>query len=167
MAIQTRIEDFIFKSQAREPAPILLHRRRIYILPTKHGLTFALMLLLLFIGSLNYTLSLGYLLTFFLAALGIVAMLHTFRNLQGLLVRWRVSEPVFAGDNALFPLQFENPSGNGRFAIDVASTADNSQKLDLPHDTGLLKIPLYAAQVGNDRRVGVKAKRTNARNAPV
>ena len=148
MSIQTRIERFIFRVPAREAAPIVLHRRRIYILPTTHGWTFALTLLLLFTGSINYTLSLGFLLTFFLAALGIVAMLHTFRNLHGLKVRWRAPEPVFAGNSALFPLLIENPSRGSRYAITAASSANNRQTVDVPDGGGMLQFTVPAPQRG-------------------
>jgi hypothetical protein len=97
----SRIEAFIFRIPTREAAPIALHWRRIYILPTRHGLTFAFTLLLLFIGSVNYSLSLGYLLTFFLASIGIVAMLHTFCNLRGCVCAG-APEPVFAGTTRHF-----------------------------------------------------------------
>ena len=147
-ALGSRIQDFIFKPQADEPAPILLHRRRIYILPTGHGLVYAFMLLVLFIGSINYTLSLGYVLTFFLAALGNVAMLHTFRNLRGLVIRWRTPEPVFAGDTAVFPLLLENPSRSGRFAIDAWIDEDDHHLLEVPADSALVRIPLRTDRRG-------------------
>ncbi len=131
MDISTRLENYIFNRQAVEPAPIALRWRRIYILPTRHGWIFAFTLLLLFIGSINYTLSLGYILTFFLAAIGIVAMLHTFRNLRGLQVRWRMPDPVFAGETATFSLLFENPDHNGRFAINVIDQEKNHQSIDV------------------------------------
>lgn len=131
MDISTRLENFIFKRQALEPAPIALRWRRIYILPTRHGLIFAFTLLLLFIGSINYTLSLGYVLTFFLAGVGIVAMLHTFRNLRGLQIRWRIPEPVFAGETATFTLLFENHDHNGRFAISIIDEEKNHQSIDV------------------------------------
>ncbi|MGH3848617.1 MAG: DUF58 domain-containing protein, partial [Pseudonocardiaceae bacterium] len=94
------------------------------------------------------TLSLGYLLTFFLAALGVVAMLHTFRNVHGLRVRWRAPEPVFAGDNAVFPLLIENPSRHGRYALDVATSPDNRQTLNVSQEPGVTRIALRAEQRG-------------------
>lgn len=147
-ALSSRIQDYIFRPQARERPPILLHRRRIYILPTGHGIAFALMLLVLFIGSINYSLSLGYVLTFFLAALGNVAMLHTFRNLRGLTIRWRIPEPVFAGDTAVFPLLFDSAAHDARFAIAAWGRADNRHVLDVPATGGLVRLPLRAARRG-------------------
>ncbi len=141
MTIQTRIEDWLFKAQAREPAPIRLHRRRIYILPTGHGVTFAVTLLLLFVGSVNYALSLGYVLTFFLAALGIVAMLHTFRNLHGLSFRWRQPEPVFAGEQAIYILQLQHASRYGRYALALTNAAGDRQMVDVAVDAA---VPIHA-----------------------
>lgn len=88
---------------------VTLNHRRIYILPTRRGLFFGLLLLLLLLGSINYALSLGFVLTFLLAGLGHVAMLHTFRNLSGVQVSAGATAPVFAGDLAQFYLSLEAP----------------------------------------------------------
>ena len=88
---------------------VTLDRRRIYILPTRRGLFFGLLLLLLLLGSINYALSLGFVLTFLLAGLGHVAMLHTYRNLRGIQIEQGVSPPVFAGDTAQFFISLEAP----------------------------------------------------------
>lgn len=147
MDISTRLENYIFKRHSRESAPIALRWRRIYILPTRHGLIFAFTLLLLFIGSINYTLSLGYVLTFFLAGVGIVAMLHTFRNLRGLQVRWRIPEPVFADETAIFTLLFENPDHNGRYAINIVDEEKNYQSIDVLQSSSA-EITLHAKKRG-------------------
>ena len=82
--------------------------RRIYILPTGYGVLFSVLLLLMLLGSINYANNLGFMLTFLLAGLGLVAMLHTWRNLLGLeLVSGRAA-PVFAGDDALFEIVLIN-----------------------------------------------------------
>ena len=65
----------------------MLGQRRVYILPTSAGLMFGVTLVLLLIGSINYNLSLGYVLTFLLAGIGIVSMLHTWRNLARVALR--------------------------------------------------------------------------------
>lgn len=88
---------------------VTLNRRRIYILPTRRGLFFALLLLLLLLGSINYALSLGFVLTFLLAGLGHVAMLHTYRNLSGVQINVGAVAPVFAGEHAQFYVSLEAP----------------------------------------------------------
>ncbi|HVK56610.1 MAG TPA: DUF58 domain-containing protein [Burkholderiales bacterium] len=148
MNLQARIENFIFRLPSKEPAPIRLHWRRIYILPTRHGFTFALTLLLLFIGSINYTLSLGFLMTFFLAALGVVAILHTFRNLQDLRIRWRGPEPIFAGESAVFTLLFESAHKSGHFSIDTISQGKNRHVVEMPTETGQAQIPVRSEKRG-------------------
>ncbi len=77
---------WVFGKHAPEPGVVFLTQRRVYILPTRHGLIFGVAVILMLIGSINYNLSLGYVLTFLLAGLGIVSILHTFRNLAHLYV---------------------------------------------------------------------------------
>ncbi|MFM9836424.1 MAG: DUF58 domain-containing protein [Methylophilaceae bacterium] len=74
--------------------------RQIYIIPTRWGLLYGIMLIAMLIGSINYALSLGYFLTFLLAALGNSAMLYTWRNLVHLQVEILDAKPVFAGEMA-------------------------------------------------------------------
>jgi uncharacterized protein (DUF58 family) len=91
-----------------EQAPVSLSQRRVYILPSKAGLLFAMTLALMLIGSINYNLSLGYGLTFLLAGTGVVSMLHTWRNLAHLKLRPGKTEPVFAGGDASFTVLVDN-----------------------------------------------------------
>lgn len=99
----------LLRGRGSEAGPVVLDRRRIYILPTRLGVVFALFLLAMLIGSINYGLSLGYLLTFLLSGVAIVGILHTYRNLQGLSIADAGATPAFAGDAASFHLQFEAP----------------------------------------------------------
>jgi hypothetical protein len=48
--------------------PLRLAQRNVYVLPTRAGLLYALVLLTMLIASINYALSLGFLLTFLLGA---------------------------------------------------------------------------------------------------
>ena len=75
----------------------LQRTRQLYILPTRYGALYACMLLAMLAGAINYTLSLGFALTFLLAGLGLVAMLHAWRNLAGITLEIAKAEPVFAG----------------------------------------------------------------------
>ncbi|NJR72092.1 MAG: DUF58 domain-containing protein [Gammaproteobacteria bacterium] len=76
------------------------------------------MLFLLLVASINYSLSLGYLLTFLLAGMGGMSMLHTFRNLARLSISPGKIEPVFAGETAQFHLVMHNPSAT-RFSVGI------------------------------------------------
>jgi uncharacterized protein (DUF58 family) len=95
----------------------LLDRRHVYILPSKAGVVFGLMLLGMLVGSINYSLNLGYALTFWLAGLGLVGMLATWRNLAHLQLAPGKAQPVFAGEIARFPLRISEHKGRARYAI--------------------------------------------------
>lgn len=98
---------------------VTLNQRRIYILPSRAGLGFALALLAMFIGAVNYNLGLGYALVFLLVGLALAGMLATFRNLLGLQARPGHSEAVFAGDEAIFVLHLHNPGPAPRYALQL------------------------------------------------
>ena len=106
-----------WRSREIETGPIRLGARRLYILPTRAGLVYAALLLSLLIGAMNYAVSLAYLFTFWLAALGVVAMLHTQRNLAGLSLRPLPIAPIFAGESARCIMQVDNPGGLQRSRI--------------------------------------------------
>lgn len=116
ITLRQRISDWIFRGRFPEHPPVVLTQRRIFILPTATGYFFALVLLLLLIASINYSLSLGFLLTFLLCGMGSISMLHTFRNLAQLSVSPGKVEPVFADEVAQFTLVFTN-QGMPRFSV--------------------------------------------------
>lgn len=105
---------------ARESGPVTLTQRRLYILPTRHGLVFALMLLAMLLGSINYSNSMGFVLTFLLGSLGVVSILHTYRNLARLTVSAGKSAPVFAGQEARFQVSIDNSTPIPRYAIGLS-----------------------------------------------
>lgn len=96
---------------------VVLDRRHVYILPSKSGVLFGLMLVGMLIGSINYSLNLGYALAFWLMGLGVVAMLHTWRNLAYLSITAGKCPPVFAGETARFTIKIADDRGRERFAI--------------------------------------------------
>jgi uncharacterized protein (DUF58 family) len=94
-----------------------LNPRQIYILPTRWGVLYAVMLVLLLVGSINYSISLGYYVTFLLASLGNMAMLYTWRNLVHLQIAILPASPVFAGELAQIQLQITDTKNRARYAI--------------------------------------------------
>ncbi len=116
--LRQRISDWIFRARIPETPPVVLTQRRIFIIPSHTGYFFAFVLLLLLIASINYSLSLGFLLTFLLGGIVSTSMLHTFRNLVRLSITPGKIEPVFAGEDAQFHLVMQNPSV-ARFSVGV------------------------------------------------
>src|SRR5262245_4755434 len=116
-ALKNAIAARMFNWRGREAEPVVLGRKRVYILPSRAGYTFALVLLVMLTGSINYSLGLGFVLTFLLGALGVNAMVYTFRNLVNLRVTAGRSRPVFAGELAQFTVHLENDTDAERYAI--------------------------------------------------
>ncbi len=94
-------------------------RQRVFIFFTRYGLIFSVNLMVMLIGAVNYNNSLAYALTFLLGGLFLVAMLHTFSNLRGLIISASPADAVFAGQQAFFPLIFDNRLSKSRLAIDL------------------------------------------------
>jgi uncharacterized protein (DUF58 family) len=115
-----------------EAGPIRLTARRLYILPTRSGLVFGLLLLGLLVGAINYGVSLAYLFTFWFAGLAVVGMLHTQRNLSGLALRPGAASPVFAGETAVFPLRVDNPGAVTRRRIGIRHPQGRCELRDIP-----------------------------------
>ena len=143
-ALQERFAVWALRTNPPEPTPIVLTQRRVYVLPTRAGLVYGFSLFVMLLGAMNYSLSLGHALVFLLAGLGIVAILHTFRNLVGVSIDSGRAEPVFAGEIAHFGLVVHNARdeerrlirlslpGGGADAIDIAPAAAGLARLGLP-----------------------------------
>jgi uncharacterized protein (DUF58 family) len=126
-----------------------LGRRYIYILPTRQGLLYALILIAMLAGAINYTLSLGFVLTFLLASLGVVAMLHTWRNLAHLELAMGKLSPVFAGEQAYWEIVVSDPDGRERYAITLTHTKESAHYLDIsPNQRASVTLPLETRQRG-------------------
>ena len=116
-AVKNHLYRWIFRPRGPEAGAIVLSQRRIFILPTRQGITFSVVLVLMLLGSINYNLSLGFVLTFLLGAMGINAMIYTFRNLANLRITPSRTHAVFAGEKAPFTILIENPGDAARYSI--------------------------------------------------
>jgi uncharacterized protein (DUF58 family) len=96
-----------------------LTQSNIYIVPTKAGAVFALVLLVMLVASINYQLSLGYVLTFLLAGSGLVSIQITHRTLRGLTLQLRTTGPGFAGEAAIVEVLLSSPA-QARHGIGVS-----------------------------------------------
>ncbi|MFT3850694.1 MAG: DUF58 domain-containing protein [Propionivibrio sp.] len=148
MSIAQSLRQWLFRFGRDEQSPIVLTQRRIFIVPTGSGLLFAVVLCVMLLGAINYDLSLGHALVFLLGGLGIVAMVHTFRNLVALRLSPGRVDPVFAGDLAHFPLSIENTRPYPRRALAFSFGTGQGTAFDVP---------------GNDRVTAILSSRTAKR----
>jgi len=111
-----------------------LTQRNIYIVPSRAGLAFGIVLLLLLIVSINYQLSLGFALTFLLAGSAAASIQMTHGSLRGLTLHLKPLVPAFDGDAAVMEVIVTNP-GAARMGVGFG--------LDL----GVRPIPLAYAEI--------------------
>ena len=109
---------------------IELNQRRIFIVPSRSGLGFFLVLLLIFLAAVNYQNSMAYALVFLLGSIFVVAILHTYRNLSGLVVSSGEAPAVFVGEQARFGLRLESPAKDYQ-AIGLGWQHDALQRIDV------------------------------------
>ena len=146
--LRQSISDWIFRASVPETPPVTLVQRRIFILPTRQGYTFGFTTLVLLIASINYALSLGFVLTFTLMSMAGVAMLHTWRNLAHLKLRPGRCDPVFAGQTAHFGVNVETPAQT-RFSVAVRRTDEQPVYADVSvAETASIALPVVAAKRG-------------------
>lgn len=151
--------DRFFVGNGPQKVPYLLTQRRVYILPTKQGLAFTLLLFIMLLGSINYSNSLGYFLTFLLASLSVVTIFHTYNNLLKLIIGPAICKPVFANEEASFIVQVNNLNHQTRFSVQAFTpqhittiadiTADSLSTLTLKHkfeQRGLIPLPRFTVE---------------------
>ena len=80
-----------------EALPVRLDRRRIYVLPTRFGLFFALLLVVMSVGALNYNNNPALLMAFLLAGSAVASLVSAQLQLSGLAIAAVDAEPVPAG----------------------------------------------------------------------
>ncbi|MDX8399594.1 MAG: DUF58 domain-containing protein, partial [Gallionellaceae bacterium] len=95
-SLKQKFRSWLFRPKI-DSGTVTLNQRRIFIIPTRQGIGFVVVLLLMLVGDINYSLSLGYVLTFLLGTTALMTMLHTFRNMAQLEIRAGRCDAVFAG----------------------------------------------------------------------
>ena len=147
-ALKNQFSTWLFRPKI-ESGTVTLDQRRIFILPTRRGLGFALVLMLMLLGDINYNLSLGYVLTFLLATLSVLSMLHAFRNMIRLEIRAGHNAEVFAGDTAHFSFHFYNSSQVPRYELVLHDNQGHSTTFDVaPQQSIEARLAIPAARRG-------------------
>lgn len=133
-----------------EPLPIVLDRRRIYVVPTRFGLLFSAVLLVMLLGALNYNNNPALLLTFLLGAASFQSVFQAFRTLHRLQLQVLRADACHAGDNLRIHLNFHNDA-RPRHSLRVAA-GDAETVFDLDRvGSGNVTIEVPAPQRGWQR----------------
>ncbi|MBQ9578022.1 MAG: DUF58 domain-containing protein [Ottowia sp.] len=153
-ALRARLRRWFMQRLPRSDS-LLLTQRNVYILPTRAGLMLAFTLFVLLIASINYQLSLGYLLTFLLAGCATASIWVAHSTLRGLRLQMPAPQPLFAGALAALDVLLINERRTPRLALAVAPYGtQNWSWADVP--------PQGRAQV----QLGFKAARRGVHPVP-
>lgn len=154
-----RYRQRLFRHAPADLEPVLLRHHRIYLLPTRRGAAFLATLALLLVTSLNYALSLGFVVTFLLAGLTAVSLLHAFRNLAGIELRPLAAGEAFAGTPLPFTLALDGGS-LPRFVIHLRAREGSAVTVDVTPDASLpatLELPTHRRGIRALGRVTVSS----------
>lgn len=99
---------------------ITLSARNLSVRPTKWGVLYCLMTVVLLVTSINYAISLGYYLAFLMLSLLLLSALQAWQNMSRLSIHpSQLHKPVFAGENAYISLKIANQHQHARFGIQM------------------------------------------------
>jgi len=113
-----------------ETLPIRLDRRRIYVLPTRFGIAFALLLFVMLLGALNYANNPALLLTCLFGAAGGASLFAGFRVMNGLALARVAADECHAGAPLALHLRFA-PSTHARPSL-LLRAGDEETAFALP-----------------------------------
>ncbi|HVY63291.1 MAG TPA: DUF58 domain-containing protein [Gammaproteobacteria bacterium] len=134
-ALERWAAHWVRRRQGEDSHTVAVGRRRVYILPTRFGAVFSVIVFAMLLGSINYAASLAFALTFLLAGLGLVVMHHCHNNLLGTQIRFLGAPPVFAGERAEFRLAVRNTSAAPRYEIELVQRGHRAGPVDVPPGT--------------------------------
>jgi len=118
---------------------VKLRQKSTYILPTKAGFLMVAIIILMMVAATNYQNNLAFLLTFLILSIGLVSILFTFKNLQGLIFKLATVESVFSGETLQVNIHLASQSKQNHFTV----------------GTGFSKVAIYFIDVieGAENRV--------------
>jgi len=128
--------------------PLTFEYRHIYVMPTRFGFWFALLLVLMTVGGLNFNNNMALLMAFMLSSIAMLTTLLTYRNLVGLTVNGILSNPVFGGETAQFRVLLKNSEDRNRFAIQAVSLESRDCTDIEPQNSGRLSLRQQTWQRG-------------------
>lgn len=116
--------------------------RQAYILPTLKGLYYIVTLVVMFIWSTNYGLSLGFILLFLALMVFLVFAVFTVRNITNLRLQAVATNPTFLNESPKFSLRVEKLEALDKVSLSAVRNNQRSNVVSLIEDKDdLFKIP--------------------------
>ena len=128
---------------------ITLDQRRIFIFPSRVGLFFGLCLLVMLMTGINYQNNMTFALTFLLANLFVVAVLHTYANLSGLRIHAVHAQSAFPGQQSEFEVLIERGDRRRHVALRT-QWPDSSECVSnlIEHDSARVRLHTAVGERG-------------------
>lgn len=142
-----RLEKWIRRGQI-DALPVRIDRRRVYVLPTRFGLFFALVVFVMAGGALNYNNNPALLLALMLGTAGLAGLLTGHLQLSGLVLRSVHADPVHAGANATLRLSFNAVDARPRVGVMVGVEAATAMLLMPAATDSVVELHLPMARRG-------------------
>ncbi len=138
------------RPRAPEPLPARFDRRRVYVLPTRFGLFYAVLVTTMLLGGLNYNNNPALLLALLLGGTGLASLVAAQLQLSGVNVVVVDAEPVPAGQALLVQLHARTDDGRARRGLQVALDPDYASPvaLELQQGQGEAQLPVATAHRG-------------------
>jgi uncharacterized protein (DUF58 family) len=147
--LRERMARWIRRRQGLDSLPLILARRRLYVLPTRTGMGFGVLLMLMLVAGLNYANSIALFLTFLLVGFTLVTMHQCHRNLLGAQLLAATAQPTFARRDGTLRLTFDNPASAARLRIAAGIGDEPTTAADLPaHSRENLELTVSAPKRG-------------------
>lgn len=123
---------WIRRRQGADALPLTLQRRRLYILPTRAGVGFGVLLTFMLLAGLNYGSSLALFLTFLLGGFVLVTMHLCHRNLLGTSLQTAHAPPTFALRTGTLRVTLGNATPLWRYRIESGVSDEPTTAADVP-----------------------------------
>ncbi|GAB1407965.1 DUF58 domain-containing protein [Thermomonas brevis] len=144
--LRRRLQAWMRPTRA-EALPILLTRKRIYVLPTATGLFFGLLLATMLVGALNFNNNPALLLALLLGGATLASLIAAHMQLSGLRLHALAADPVPAGEPLRLKLALDAADARVRRGLRIGHGAD-AVHADLPAHGGSVELPLPTRQRG-------------------
>ncbi len=129
-SINQRISSWVSRRIPPSKEKVLSHKE-IFVLPTRWGLLFGAMVVLIIVTGINYQNSMILAMGMFLIAVMILSIVFTYKNLSGLELSYRQSQACFAGENASFEFVLTGKNRSNHIGIELGWVPDKFSIVDV------------------------------------
>lgn len=151
MALLNKLQTLLLKRIHPENF-VKLTSRRIYILPTREGIIFALLILIMLAAAINFNNSLIFFFTFLMASVGVISMYMTQQNLIGLQFSLAHVPPVFLYQSLRLPLNISCSTRHYSIAVNFNNAPTSTLSTSMYTDINSLETAQLSLLAATEKR---------------